>query len=253
MPPPRACHDAGSVGRRAEHAVEQGEREYFEAIERRFIERRGRPLLLSPEDVARASEWHAAGIPLEAVLEGIDIHFDRMTRRGRAPRRAVTLAYVEDDVTDAWAAGKQRRLGRSADEGGVSGADASLHAALVASLLAAAERLGGTSPRAEVAEALRASAKKLEAKASLFDVAAPDHDPQKTEDHLRRLEKSLLTAAREALGHDPLAALEAEVAAELADKRARMAEATYARVSGHLLDKRLRERFGIPRLSLFYT
>ena len=50
-----------------------------------------------------------------------------------------------------------------------------------------------------------------------------------------------------------LLALEAEVSAELADKRERMSDATHERVSGHLVDKRLRERFGIPRLSLFYT
>src|SRR6185369_5809960 len=90
---------------------------YFRAVEEHFIRRRGRPLLLSPADVRRVGEWHAAGIPLATVVEGIDIHFDRMERRGRAPRRAVTLAFVDDDVLDAWAGARHRRTGRGAPAG----------------------------------------------------------------------------------------------------------------------------------------
>ena len=45
---------------------------------------RGKPLLLSPRDVAVAREWHEAGLPLEAVLRGIDRFFAREARPGES-------------------------------------------------------------------------------------------------------------------------------------------------------------------------
>ena len=44
-------------------------------------------LLLSPADVRRVATWLADGIPLAAVLEGIDLHFDRLARRDRLSYR----------------------------------------------------------------------------------------------------------------------------------------------------------------------
>jgi hypothetical protein len=236
--------------------MDDATRGYFASIERHFVERRGRPLLLSPADVARVVRWHADGIPLKAVLDGIDVHFERIVRRGKAPRRAVTLAYIEDDVLDAWAGARQRRLGRSAP--GVASAPEPIattgeHARLVGELEAAAARLasGADADRA-LAPSIVEAVTKLRGKAALFDATAADHDEERAEDHLRRLEKSLLTAARAALGPD-VDAIESRVEAELADKRARMGEGPWHRVRLKLVDKAIRERFAIPRLSLFYT
>ena len=54
---------------------------YFLALEEHFGRLRGKPLLLSPRDVALAREWHEAGLPLEAVLRGIDRFFAREAKR----------------------------------------------------------------------------------------------------------------------------------------------------------------------------
>jgi hypothetical protein len=237
--------------------VQDEAREFFGAVEEHFVRRRGRPLLLSPGDVSRVARWHADGIPLKAVIDGIDLHFDRMARRGKAPRRAVTLAYLEDDVLDAWAGVRQRRLGRrtGATEAAAPEplATPDEHRRLVEELEAAAKRLAASAgePEAKLVAAVAAGAAKLRGKAGLFDAADPDHDEQRAEEHLRRLEKSLLTSGREALG-PALFAVEAEVEREIADKRARMGEASWQRVRGQLVDKRVRERFGLPRLSLLY-
>ncbi len=45
---------------------------YFTEIEERFLRRRGGGLLLSTLDWALIETWKDAGIPLEAVLRGID-------------------------------------------------------------------------------------------------------------------------------------------------------------------------------------
>ena len=46
--------------------------EYFSEIEERFSRRRGSILLLSTLDWALIETWREAGVPLEAVLRGID-------------------------------------------------------------------------------------------------------------------------------------------------------------------------------------
>ena len=50
---------------------------YFTEIEDRFQQRRGAILLLSTLDWALIETWRDAGIPLEAVLRGIDAAFDK--------------------------------------------------------------------------------------------------------------------------------------------------------------------------------
>jgi len=61
---------------------------YFTEIEERFQRRRGSILLLSTLDWALIETWREAGIPLEAVLRGIDTAFDRYdARKYRTARR----------------------------------------------------------------------------------------------------------------------------------------------------------------------
>src|ERR1700761_8602596 len=61
---------------------------YFAEIEDRFNSRRGSLLLLSTLDWALIESWREAGVPLEAVLRGIDTAFDRYeTRSVRAKSR----------------------------------------------------------------------------------------------------------------------------------------------------------------------
>ena len=54
---------------------------YFTEIEDRYLHRRGGGLLLSTLDWALIETWKDAGIPLDAVLRGIDEAFDRFIGR----------------------------------------------------------------------------------------------------------------------------------------------------------------------------
>ena len=59
---------------------------YFTEIEHRFQQRRGSLLMLSTLDWALIETWREAGIPLEAVLRGIDLAFDRQAAKRQTAR-----------------------------------------------------------------------------------------------------------------------------------------------------------------------
>ena len=76
---------------------------YFTEIEDRFQQRRGALLLLSTLDWALIETWREAGIPLEAVLRGIDVAFDKYeARQKRARMRRINgLAWCAQAVMEA--------------------------------------------------------------------------------------------------------------------------------------------------------
>ena len=126
-------------------------------------------------------------------------------------------------------------------------------AAQTAQAAAATQAAAALAIAEAVSEAIGKAARKLERKAELFDETRPGHDPQRTEDHLRRLERRLDADLRAAVGEEALARVVEAVVSELESKRGRMKAEVYERVKEQLVAKRLRERFGLPRLSLFYT
>src|ERR1700712_5156017 len=78
---------------------------YFTEIEQRFQQRRGSLLMLSTLDWALIETWRDAGIPLEAVLRGIDDAFDkydaRSLRAGARLRKVNGLAWCAQSVMEA--------------------------------------------------------------------------------------------------------------------------------------------------------
>ncbi|MFZ3211639.1 MAG: hypothetical protein WA188_08995, partial [Terriglobales bacterium] len=75
---------------------------YFTEIEEHFQRRRGTVLLLSTLDWALIETWKGAGIPLEAVLRGIDATFESYERRPRKAQRKVNgLAFCSQEVLAA--------------------------------------------------------------------------------------------------------------------------------------------------------
>src|ERR1700689_3725122 len=76
---------------------------YFTEIEDYFWRKRGAHLLVSPLDWAIVETWQKAGIPLGAVLKGIDRAFEswQRSRRAAGGRQLKSLAYCVDAVLDA--------------------------------------------------------------------------------------------------------------------------------------------------------
>src|SRR2546428_2609110 len=66
---------------------------YFTEIEEHFQRRRGTILLLSTLDWALIETWKSAGVPLEAVLGGVDAAFDQDDERPTKPEEVNSLAH----------------------------------------------------------------------------------------------------------------------------------------------------------------
>ena len=74
---------------------------YFTEIEEHFQRRRGGPLLVSTVDWGLIEIWKDAGIPLEAVLRGIDEAFDKYERRPSKTQKINGLAWCAQAVLTA--------------------------------------------------------------------------------------------------------------------------------------------------------
>src|SRR5450755_191668 len=101
---------------------------YFTEIEEHFQRRRGTLLLLSPLDWALMETWKDAGIPLEAVLRGIDATFEKWERRPQRFQKVNGLAYCSQEVLTAMEALKEAAVGAAPKETKNTGLD---HSAVV--------------------------------------------------------------------------------------------------------------------------
>ena len=85
--------------------------EFVRAVEERFRVLRERPLILSPEDLARVVAWHRRGLPLFLVLDTLEDVFREAAER-RPARRPRSLAYCEPAIEEAERAWREALVGR---------------------------------------------------------------------------------------------------------------------------------------------
>lgn len=77
---------------------------YVEEIEREFFRLKGRRGTLTPTDFARTREWFDAGVPLDAVVEGLASAFHAQAGgRGGDSEEVNSLTYCESFVEQAMA------------------------------------------------------------------------------------------------------------------------------------------------------
>jgi hypothetical protein len=229
--------------------------EYFSEIEQRFSRRRGSILLLSTLDWALIETWREAGIPLEAVLRGIDDAFDRYDARSQRAK-----GHLRKVNGLAWCA---QAVMQAAEEM----AEAATGAQRAGDGDAAREPIASGFEAERVAEYLERNAKALEATATMSQIAEAAlrlrelslvmrSDAPLPLDELDRtltvLEERLLSALHSAAGEEELTALRAQADSELAPYRSRMSAVQLRQVQTQFLHKRLLEARGLPRLSLFY-
>ena len=91
--------------------TEKAQNEYYQAIAREFLRRRGAPILLSPRDVAVIAEWEKNGVPLGVVTEGIGRAFDGIRDRSRGTK-GLSLSFCDPQVRKALAQHADRAAGR---------------------------------------------------------------------------------------------------------------------------------------------
>jgi len=219
---------------------------YFTEIEEHFQRRRGSLLLLSTLDWALIETWREAGIPLEAVLRGIDEAFDKYeARQSRGRMRRVNgLSWCAQAVMEAAEQRKEAATGAAPaahTEAGFEGARIADHLEEAAHALAAAS----IAPETCVAMALRLR----EIAAGVLEQAPNLEDLER---QLTVLEEKLFAALTSSAPEELLLRLKTDAARELAAYRSRMGAVQLRQIERQFVHKRLLEHYRLPRLSLFY-
>lgn len=211
---------------------------YFTEIEEHFRQARGTGLfLLSPVDWALIEAWKNGGVPLEAVVRGIDAAFAKWRSR---PSRARTqkinsIAFCAQAVA--------------------------VEAQAIAENVPAARR-PGPAPfalaevrafRGRNVEVLRAAGQQdLAESLEALDLDALYADLEQLELRLTAIEDKLIARLRAAASEGALFEARLALDRELKPYRGKMSAAQLAMLEKQFLERRLLEEAGLPRLSLFY-
>ena len=226
---------------------------YFTEIEEHFQRRRGGILLLSTLDWALIETWKDAGIPLEAVLRGIDSAFDRYDQRPSKTKKVNSLAYCAQEVLAAAEDMKQASVGVATNQkpetgfegGNIAEFVRSCASELVAARLPSKPGISAETVARDVSASLQAVASEVETKAT----------PSRLEDLERRLsvlEEKLFAVLVAAVPDDEVLAVRAQADRELAPYRGKMTAPQIEQLQKQYLHKKLLEKYKLPRLSLFY-
>ena len=221
---------------------------YFTEIEEHFQRRRGTILLLSTLDWALIETWKDAGIPLEAALRGIDAAFERWERRPSKTRKVNSLAYCAQEVLAAAEEMKEAEVGTARAEKPDAGFAPEESAAYLEHNASAIESSRAGLPEisqplaAETAKSLRGLVTGIKEHPALEDL----------ERRLTVLEDKLFASLLAATPDEQLLAVRAEADRELAPYRRNMSAPQIEQLQKQYVHKRLLERYGLPRLSLFY-
>ncbi len=230
---------------------------YFTEIEEQFLRRRGGGLLLTTLDWALIETWKDAGIPLEAALRGIDAAFDRYDQRPSKTKKVNSLAYCSQEVLAAAEDMKEAAVGAAQPSSAKSAAGQGFEPETIAAflrgnadLLEAAKlpRAAGISVHA-VAKDSAVTLRKLAEEIERGKRASRLEDLER---HLTVLEEKLFAALLAATPDEEIVNVRAQADRELMPYRRKMAAPQIEQLQKQYVHKRLLERYGLPRLSLFY-
>ncbi len=215
---------------------------YFTEIEEHFSRARATGLfLLSPLDWALIETWKNSGVPLEAVLRGIDAAFEKWRARKSRVRMINSLAYCAQAVLEAAQAMAGAAPPSSAPASGPPFDTAELRAFLETN--AAALR----SHEDPVLQGIAAALERLAA-----EVEEHARDLEDLERRLTALEDKMIAAVLSRRSEEELLAARRDLDRELRPYRSKMTADQLAMLEKQFLERRLLESAGLPRLSLFY-
>ena len=231
---------------------------YFTEIEEYFWRKRGAHLLVSPLDWAIVETWQRAGIPLDAVLRGIDKAFEsyQNSKRG-AGRPLKSLAYCVDAVLDAAVEKQEAMAGAGPEvERSKKKAEPFSRDELRNFLQRNMDKLNQAAERVNPSDA--ELARRIgQARARLADVmpvldSPADLDIESLERRLSAVEEKMSAALLASADENILVDIRTDLDKQLAPYRRRMSAEQLSQLERQYVQKRLLERFGLPRLSLFY-
>jgi hypothetical protein len=215
---------------------------YFTEVEEQFQKARGTGLfLLSPLDWALIEAWKNSGIPLEAVLRGIDAAFEKWRARKNKSQMVNSLTYCAQAVMKEAESMANNVLSGAALENADSAPFP--EDTVRAHLQKAIDALDKTGGYDEISTALR------EMQATL---GQHFQDLEQFDQRLSALEDKMAALARTRLSDEVLFQMRRELDLQLKPYRGKMTADQLARLEKSFLDRKVYDHFSLPRLSLFY-
>jgi hypothetical protein len=212
---------------------------YFTEVEEHFQRARGTGLfLLSPLDWALVESWKNGGIPLEAVLRGIDQAFEKWHAKAKKQKLVNSVAYCSQAIQEE-------------------------AQALAGNIVVRRAPVAAPFELEELQEFLTRNAAEIRPKPGFSEIAdaleklaadASEHyaDLEQLEQRLTALEEKMSALARTNISDEELFQQRRELEATLRPYRSKMTADQIAMLERQYLDRRIQEKAGLPRLSLFY-
>jgi hypothetical protein len=230
---------------------------YFTEIEERWQQCRGTVTLLSPLDWALIESFQDSGIPLEVVLRGMEAAFAKQAKRQSKVQKVNSLSYCAQAILSEFERFQESAVGKHEPANSASTQAQSDRENLVqmmertaGQLIQVSERIGreGLFVAENFFESIAETLQSLRQ-----EVITSTHlDFEQLEMRLSMLEDRILATLFAALSDDVLLGLRSEVNQELNRHRRGLKAEHLAMLEKKMMSKKLLERFGVPRLSLFY-
>lgn len=214
---------------------------YFTEVEEHFQRTRGSGLfLLSPLDWALIETWKNAGIPLEAVLRGIESAFEKWHAKKTKVRQINSLAYCAQAV--------QEEAEAMARGGALRKHEPAKAPFKLEELIKYLRDNAAALRQKEVAyQSIAVSLERLAAEADTHY-----GDLEQLEQRLTALEEKMSGVARASQSEDALFESRRLLDAALRPYRGKMTADQLSMLERQFLERDLLEKAGLPRLSLFY-
>lgn len=226
---------------------------YFSEIEETFIRRRGKTLFLSPLDWTLIESWQKRGIPQHIVIRSIEKIFDDIAQDPKRNPSVKSIAYCSDEVERQFRDWQSSQAGSGGGDPGETANIGSEKEEIVQHLSDAIEALQNALAKAneKLKPAITAAMGSLQGIQSKVE-SASSLNSEKIELELSALEIALDTALLETAEQDILEEAQAAVEEHLGQYAGKMRQEVYEKTFEQMVIKKLRERAGIPALSLFY-
>jgi hypothetical protein len=211
--------------------------------------------MLSTLDWALIETWREAGVPLEAVLRGIDNAFDKhdakALRSPRGTRKVNGLAWCAQSVMEAVEQAMEASIG-ARPTAGTETAESGFETELVSQYM---EQNAGIIEASILNPPADATAIEIVGRLRALAVglrAEPVQSLEELDRMLTVLEEKMFAALLTSTPEEELVTLREQAARELAPYRGKMQAVQIKQVQQQFLQKRMLETRKLPRLSLFY-
>ncbi len=225
------------------------EQEFFQKIERKFNQLRGGPLLISPKDWALMVEWRKKGIPAVIIIEALEKGFEKAAFRGASRKSINSLHYFKRIVEEHWHSFQKRKIGKPEKEP-LDHSISKIKEYLEDLSRFLEEQSQSLSSKTSLSKLLKKASQKI---LSLKEKSIAAQDSMELlEEDLSAIDEEIGNQLLEEENKGTIDALLQKAERELSSLGHHMKEEHYHDIKKRYILKKLREKYSIPRISLYF-